>query len=355
MSASATLAPPRAPSRWPASALAASAIVVALAWWAVEHLGGGGLHPRSVEMLTAARALQSASRVIAAEKAARGLMQPAATDPNRTGLIGPEFTAITTTMGDLASKRTVTNPDFAAALVRSIAGLNLPAGSPVVVIVSGSFVGADIASLAAVEALGLRPVLIASLSASMFGATDPDFNILDMLGVLRRQGVLRTTTAMAVLGGEKGIGGDMEKDAADQLRASASREEVRLVDAPPYPAIIDRLLEEVDRLLGAGTRAGLVINVGGALVALGTCPESYGLQPGMTLHPADCREGTPGLPLRLAVRDDALVLHIINIRKLALDLGLPFDPKPLPQPGSARSVYTASSTSTNTILQGATR
>jgi poly-gamma-glutamate system protein len=323
-----------------------------MCWWAGEHLGGGGLHPRSVEMLAAARTLQTASRVIATEKKARALSQSDAVDPNRTGLIGPEFTAITTTMGDLASKRTVTNPDFAAALVRLIAQLDLPLGAPVVVVVSGSFVGADIASIAAVEALGLRPVLVASLSASMFGATDPALNILDMLGLLRRQGALKTRVAVAVLGGEKGVAGDMEEGAGAQLRASAVQEGVALVDTPPYPAIVDRLLEKVDESLGPGTRARLVINVGGALIALGTCPESYGLAPGMTMHPANCHTGTPGLPLRISVRDEAPILHIINIRKLALDLGLPFDPKPLPQPGSTKSVYT---TSANTIHRGTDR
>jgi poly-gamma-glutamate system protein len=355
MSARSAIAPPRVQSRWPLEALLIVALLSILAWLAVERLGGAPLHPRYVEMLAAARTLQDAGRVIASEKSTRGLMQSEVVDPNRTGLIGSEMTAITTTMGDLGSKRTVTNPDFAAALVRVIDELHLPRGTPVVLVVSGSFVGADIAALGAVEALGLRPVVIASLSASMFGATDPDFNLLDMLGLLRRRGLVKSAVAIAVLGGEKGVANEIDHETIKLLRASAAREETLLIDEPPYPKIVDRLLEQVDQVLGPGNKPGLVINVGGALVALGSCPESYALAPGLTRHPASCREGTPGLPLRVATRDHTPILHIINIRRMALDLGLPFDPKPLPQPGTNPAVYTAVGTSVDEINLGGIR
>src|SRR5258708_11333256 len=116
-------------------------------------------------MLNAARAMEAASRVLVAERQMQRLMQGREIDPNRTGMIGSEFTTITTTLGDLASKRTATNPDFAAALVRRLATLDLPRGTPVVIVLSRSFVGGNIAAIATAEALGLRPILVASLSA----------------------------------------------------------------------------------------------------------------------------------------------------------------------------------------------
>jgi hypothetical protein len=42
--------------------------------------------------------------------------------------------------------------------------------------------------------------------------------------------------------------------------------------------------------------------------------------------------------MRLAA-DGLPVLHIINMRRLALEWGLPFDPTPLPIPGNNRAVY----------------
>src|SRR3546814_14311299 len=91
-------------------------------------------------------------------------------------MIGPEFTVITTSLGSLPAKRTTTLPDFAGALVREIKALDLPAGTPVVIVVSGSLVGANIATIAATEALGLRPVVISLTGASKWGAKDQSGN-----------------------------------------------------------------------------------------------------------------------------------------------------------------------------------
>ncbi|MEJ1160580.1 poly-gamma-glutamate system protein [Prosthecomicrobium sp. N25] len=329
---------PQVAGRWGGVRLALAAVLCLGLWQVVERVSGGGLHPRLPEMLAAAETMREATRAIAAEKSARGLMQPPEVDPNRTGLIGPELTGLTTTMGDLASKRTVTNPDFAAALLRMVDGLGLPRGAPAVVVLSGSFVGADIASMAALEAIGIRPVVVVSLSASMYGATDPGFTLLDMLGTLRRRGILATRPSLAVFGGEAGVAHGMEPEVVAALRASAAREGVELIEEPPFPALAERLADRIRTLLG-GRAPALLVNVGGALVALGTCPQSFELPPGLSRRPLGCSAGAPGLVQRLAGDGGVPVLHVINIRRMALDSGLPFDPRPLPVPGRNPAVY----------------
>ena len=57
--------------------------------------------------------------------------------------------------------------------------------------------------------------------------------------------------------------------------------------------------------------------------------------------------GTPGLALRLAGDGGAPILHVINIRRMALEMGLPFDPVPLPRPGLSPAVYGTATTTTN--------
>jgi poly-gamma-glutamate system protein len=307
-------------------------------WLTIEWATQPPIHPRFAEMLTAARTLQAASGVLWAEKMARGLTPPPQADPNRTGMIGPEFTSLTTTLGDLPSKRTTTNPDFAAALVRLIASLNLARGTPVVIVVSGSFVGGNVAAIAAAEALDLRPIIVASLSASMWGAGDPDFNWLDMAQVLRERGVVRARTAATVFGGDGAVGGGMDAAGVAALRASAARDGVPMVEVRPLAALIEALLGHVNAALGDGVRPGAVINVGGALIGLGSCRESYELPPGLTTRPLPCTAGTPGLALRLA-QDGLPMLHVLNMRRLALELGLPFDPVPLPTPGNNKAIY----------------
>ena len=119
MSAAPAWQAPRAAGKVRPAWLAAAAALSVATWLAVELTTQHLTHPRFAEMLAAARTMQAASRVLMREKEARALLAPVAADPNRTGMIGLEFTAITTTLGDLPSKRTTTNPDFAAALVRS--------------------------------------------------------------------------------------------------------------------------------------------------------------------------------------------------------------------------------------------
>jgi poly-gamma-glutamate system protein len=330
-------------SRIPPAWLAAAAVLSVALWLGAEFATRHPVHPRYAEMLNAARAMEAASRVLVAERQMQGLMQGREIDPNRTGMIGSEFTAITTTLGDLAAKRTAANPDFAAALVRVVATLDLPRGTPVAIIVSGSFVGGNIAAITAAEALGLRPVVIASLSASMWGATDPAFNWLDMAAVLRARGVIHARVAAAVLGGDGAVGGGMDAAGVAALRASAARDDVPLIEARPLAALIDALLGRVnasiaDAAAGGETRPGAVINVGGALIGLGSCRETSELPPGLTTRALSCTAGTPGVAMRLAQAGVPL-LHVLNIRRLAVELGLPFDPVPSPVPGNNAAIY----------------
>lgn len=328
---------PRARGRWPLRGLAVAAALSLVLWLGAERVLEPPTHPQYTEMLAAARSMQAAAQVLATEKAARGLLQPLEIDPNRTGMIGPEFTGLTTSLGDLGAKRTVTSPDFAAALLGQIASLRLSPGAPVVVLVSGSLVGGNIAAVAAVERLGLEPVIIASLGASMWGATDPEFNWLDMMEVLNARGVIASTPIAAVLGGNGAVGSGIDPEVVEDLRASATRARVKIVEVRPLNALVDALVAQIEDVTG-GAAPGLVINVGGAVVGLGSCPESYDFPTGLTLRPIYCSRGTPGVAMRLSAQG-VPVLHVLNIRRMALDLGLPYDPVPLPSPGNNPAVY----------------
>jgi poly-gamma-glutamate system protein len=328
---------PRVQARLRPRWLALAAAVSIALWLVLEQALQRPIHPQFAEMLMAARSMQAASRVLWMEKDARGLTPSAQADPNRTGMIGQEYTPITTTIGELPAKRTATNPDFAAALVRQIASLALARGTPVVIVVSGSFVGGDIAAITATETLGLRPIVIASLSASMWGANEPEFNLTDMLATLREHNVIRTRAVAAVLGGGGAIGGSMDADGVATLRRSAALDGVPIVEARPVAAVIESLLVRINVATG-DARPGAVINVGGALIGLGSCRESHEWPPGLTRKSLPCSDGTPGLAMRLAA-DGLPVLHIINMRRLALEWGLPFDPTPLPIPGNNGAIY----------------
>ena len=178
----------------------------------------------------------------------------------------------------------------------------------------------------------------------MWGATDPQFNWLDMAAVLRARGVIRTRVAAAVLGGDGAAGDGMDAAGVAVLRASAARAGVPMIEARPLAALIDALLDRVNTSNADATtekvekRWGAVINVGGALIGLGSCRESYELRPGLTPWVLSCTAGTPGLATRLSQAGVPL-LHVLNIRRLAVEWGLPFDPAPLPAPGNNAAIY----------------
>ena len=166
--------------------LCLAAVAGVVLWQTTEQLVRAAPHPQVALLVNASRTAQAAQQEIARTKEQMGLLQPPHVDPNRTGLIGPDWSEITTTIGDLPAKRTVTNPDLSAALARILLAFGAPRGAAVGLVLSGSFVGANVAAIAAVEAAGLRPVIVSSLGASMYGATDPAFTWLDMETTVRQ-------------------------------------------------------------------------------------------------------------------------------------------------------------------------
>jgi poly-gamma-glutamate system protein len=316
---------PRRRARVSQRVLLVAAAVSIAAWAATETYWRGLTHPMHTEMARAARTMEAASRVILAEKTARGLVQPPALDPNRTGLIGPEWSEITTTLGILEAKRTATNPDLAAALVRSLSQLALKPGDVAVVALSGSLVGANLAALAAVEALRLKPVVISSLAASMYGATDPTFTWGDMETAVRSAGVISSRSAVLVAGGVGGAARDLAPDAREMLRAAARRHGGEYLDAQT-PAELQRLLlAALERLTGSLDEVRVFINAGGAQIVLGDCPEGAAYPNGLVKRALPCSGEVPGLLAEFSRRGTP-VLHILNMRRLAADWGLPYDP-----------------------------
>ncbi len=79
-----------------------------------------GVASREEEKLEAARLMVNGMSAIRQAKAEKGVAIDSLDDPNGTGMIGAEFTAITTTLGPLEVKRTSTDPGFAAAVVEML-------------------------------------------------------------------------------------------------------------------------------------------------------------------------------------------------------------------------------------------
>jgi len=307
--------------------LALLAAMAMLAWRTVESTQRSA----SPTAMAAERMMARALLVAREERQALGLMPGREIDPNQTGLIGAEWSPIVTTLGDLPAKRTAANPQLAAAIVDALAPLRLAPGERAVVVLSGSLVGANLAARVALEAMGIEVVAIASLAASTYGAADPDLTWLDLEAAWWRQGILSSRSRLAVLGGADANGRDLSPAARQSLRDAARRSEVPLLETLTLAETISAVRAAI------GERpVRLFVNVGGSVLGLGDCPGAERWRPGLLRRQPACPEGTPGLITAMAA-ENVPVLHLLDLRRLALAWGLPFDPVPLPTARSGES------------------
>jgi poly-gamma-glutamate system protein len=281
------------------------------------------------EMTLAAQIMAQASGAIAAcrEESSIGIVDE--TDPNRTGLIGREFSPITTSTGDLEAKRTTTNPNMAALVVFLLREAGVRPGDTIAVGASGSFPASIVATLSAAKAMRLKLRTIVSLGSSQWGANDPGFHWLHMQGCLERAGIVETGAVGLSLGGDSDTGVGMTPEAVSELASAVASSGVRFL----RESDLRRNVETRMRLYGenADTLRAFV-HIGGAWANMGDSPQVLELRPGLTPIGSLPAPEQRGVLYEMAAQD-VPVIHLLFIRGLVQDYGLPWDPRPLPALG----------------------
>jgi len=287
------------------------------------------------EMIQAASIMRRAIVEVGAGRLQKGIEIDPLYDPNLTGLIGSEFTNMTTTLGDLEAKRTTTNPNFAPLLVHLLKEAGVNNGDTIAVGASGSFPALLLATLSAARAMDLNPIVICSLSSSMWGANDPDFTLLDMYEYA--QNVLKYDLSALSIGGYRDIGKSMEAEAAGLLEQRIRASGIEFIYESDFRTNVET------RMSIYTTKAGLAeiaafINIGGNEINIGTSASILKVRPGL----AEITEFPPldqqGMIHEFA-KKKVPVIHLLNIKKLILDYNLPWDPIPLPKIGSGDIYY----------------
>jgi len=282
------------------------------------------------EMLAAARRMEEAIDALRSYRKKSGLSIDRTVDPNFTGLIGKERTKLTTTLGDLEAKRTTTNPNFASLMVLLMKEAGVTETETVAIGASGSFPGAIVATVAAVEAIGARPVIIYSLGSSMWGANLEELTILEVHDLLRRRGIITSKVEAASPGGRGDVAADMSEETRELLISKIEESEASLVLSPSLRDSVRERMEIYHRKSPGEIQA--FVNIGGAAANMGTSPTILQLNPGINrpkkLPPREKR----GVIYSMAA-EDVPVVHILNLKGLALKYQLSWDPVPLPSPG----------------------
>lgn len=301
------------------------------------------LLPYASTQLAASQRMQEAEKFLEKSILEEGI-QIEPEDINNTGLIGPEWTALSSSLGMLEAKRTSLNPNFAALIVKYYKTAGLKEGDRVALGLSGSFPGLGIAAISAANEMKLETLVMASYSSSMYGGTRLELPTIRMLKRLQNANLLSFNMLAVSPGGDndKGENGLFE-DSRDFILSLAKEDGYPLIN---YPDLADNIAQ---RLQLYGNDIKCFVNVGGASVNIGNTGRFLEMKSGLIKKPPSIPAAADrGLIYEYAARGIP-VINLLNVRELAHQNGLPFDPVPLPKPGEGE-VYLEKTSSPFLIL-----
>lgn len=261
----------------------------------------------------------------------KGLILDKTIDLNQTGLIGLEFSPITTSIGSLEAKRTTTNPNFAALTVFLLEEAEVKRGDTIAVGASSSFPALIVAVLSAAKAMSLKPLVISSLGASQWGANNPDFHWLCMQNCLLKAGIFDIKPIGLSLGGEKDEGEDMNPEGRSFLIKKIRESGIFFLHEADLKRNVEARMRLYEEKAGKN-KIRAFINIGGGWSNMGEDLKVLKLKPGLVkirkFPPVEKR----GVLYEMAARKIP-VIHLLYIKGLVGRYGLAWDPFPLPQPG----------------------
>lgn len=243
-------------------------------------------------------------------------------DPNETGLIGLQYSPITTERGDLNAKLTSTNPNFAALIVQLLRKAGAKKDDLVAVSFTGSLPGMNIAVLSAIKTLQLMPIIITSVCSSMWGANYPQFTYLDMEQVLNQKGIIEFKTAVASIGGEDDIGRGLSPEGRENIEAAIARNNIQILEIENLDDAINRRIEIYNNM----GEVKLLINVDEQTTTLTGPDVGSGF-----IKPRQIKFGR-GIVAQFS-QSGIPVINLIDINNLAERFKLPVAPIPLPEIG----------------------
>lgn len=318
---------PRSISR---TALVLLAIASLAACWIVERQQFDQPRPYHEEKLAASTRALAAMEAIRDARVATGVLIDRELDPAGSGLIGVPMSRVTSVPGDLVAKQTTINPNFAAAILEMLRQAGVERGDRIAVGVSGSFPALNICVYAAAETIGAEPVVIASASASQFGANVETLLWTDMERLLADKQLLRTRSVAASLGGFHDSARNLSPEGVDLLRKALARAEIPLMNAGSFDETVDQRMQ-VFRNHASGAPIKAYVNVGGGSASVGRRGGKHQFEPGLNLRlpPGVAVDGV----MERFAEQRVPVIHLIQVVELAQRYGLPIAPTSLPSPG----------------------
>jgi poly-gamma-glutamate system protein len=278
--------------------------------------------------LASARLAAEAFGAMRAYRERLGVPIDSVNDPNRTGLVGLQYSQTTYGRSDLSDALTTTNPNFSAAIVEMLYKAGVRKGDVIAVSWDGTYPALNIELLAAAKTLDLRPVIVTAQSAGMWGANQPGMSWLDIERALVNAGLWGFRTRFATLGGETDDGRGLSPEGRMELAAAAESAGVELV----VPSSVD---DGVARRAAVFDGARVLVSVGRPVANVGNVATRV---PSRIISDRTRRNQYQGLIGAMRHRN-VPVIHIANPSQVALDYRLPLAPAPMPETGKGRLFY----------------
>jgi poly-gamma-glutamate system protein len=255
-------------------------------------------------------------------------------DPNQTGLIGNYFTEITTTVGNLEAKRTTTNPNFAALLVNLLYQSGVRNGDTIAIGASSSFPALILATLSAAKAMNLKPIIISSLGASMWGANNTRMTWLDIYFDLYKKRIFPYKIKAASIGGDLDVGLELSAKGRKIIREKIKEYQIPFIYEKNLQANVETRLKlyDDDR---KDQKIRAFVNIGGATVNTGLNAMMLDLKPGINYIHKYPPAAESGVLFEMGKRNIP-VIHLLNIKGFSLKYGMSWDPIPLPTVGQGK-------------------
>lgn len=253
-----------------------------------------------------------------------------AEDIHKTGMIGQEYSPITTSLGSIEAKRTSANPDMAALVVELLHKAGVKEGNIIGANFSGSFPSLNLAVLSACKAMGVKCIYISSIGSSNYGANYPELTFPDMALILTAKGLIDSPGAAFSVGGSDDIGSEMDQDIISGIVKRLKDNGLPQITAKGYQD--DLLLRQ--QLFESSGDISCFVNVGGNITSLGEGESSFYFGQGLLSNKIVPVTEKSGL-IEIYRNRGVPVVHLLNLRKLTADYGMAYDPITLPPKGTS--------------------
>ena len=239
-------------------------------------------------------------------------------------LLGPQNSIIQTTKGSKVSKLSTLNPNFAAMIMEMLIELELDSSSKVAVSYTGSYPGANIAVLSALEAMNLEASIISSCGSSEWGATYPEMTWIEMENHLNEVNNISNKSKLGSIGGGFDLGSQLNQEGRKVCEIAIYSNKMKPLHEKDPKENVKKRMQYYYQNNELGV-IDLFINVGGGIYTTGDSLKRNSLQVGI-IYPGDINLDINQTVLERFLDLEVPVININHIERLTEWYELPYPP-----------------------------